>query len=82
MESYHGICFGDVFFKLIGFDDKLEVYTYSSEVTPHMDFYTSRGGYSISYVNNRCGYSSRGRGQTRVNYRGRGSYSTRGRDFY
>lgn len=61
----------DVMSKLVSFDDKLQTYAASSEVTPHQAFYTDRGG-----------YSGRGRGgQHRGGYRGRG-YSTQGRGFY
>lgn len=51
----------DVMAKLISFDDKLQTYATSSDVTPHQAFYTNRGG-----------YSGRGRGQSRGGYRGRG----------
>lgn len=71
MESYPALCFEDVVFKLIGFDEKLQAYEVPTEITPHQAFYTNRGG-----------YSNRGRGQNRGGYRGRGSYSTQRRGFH
>uniref|UniRef100_A0A1J3GWB8 Retrovirus-related Pol polyprotein from transposon TNT 1-94 n=1 Tax=Noccaea caerulescens TaxID=107243 RepID=A0A1J3GWB8_NOCCA len=81
MDKFPSPCFEDVVFKLTGFDDKLQTYDKSTEVTPHMAFHTDRGGYSNSYSNNRGGYVNRGRGRYRGNFRGRGAYSTRGRGF-
>ena len=37
----------DVMSKLTAFDEKLQSYAVSSEVTPHQAFYTQRGGYSV-----------------------------------
>lgn len=71
MDSVPEMSYEDAVFKLINFDDKLQVYTQPPEVSPHFAFNTQRG------------YSSRGRGyySNRGN-RGRGgSYSTRGRGF-
>lgn len=70
IDSYPGICFKDVVFKLIGFDDKLQAYEGATEVSPHQPFYTYRGG-----------YANRGRGH-RGGYRGIRSYSTQGRGFH
>lgn len=41
MDSYLGIFFEDIVFKLTGFDDKLQAYASSTEVTPHLAFHTS-----------------------------------------
>ncbi|CAN7132816.1 unnamed protein product [Brassica rapa subsp. narinosa] len=71
MDSIPEMSFDDAVFKLVNFEDKLQVYAQAPEVTPHLAFNTERG------------YSSRGRGyyHNRGN-RGRGgSYSTRGRGF-
>lgn len=70
MDSVPAPSLDDVMSKLIPFDDKLQTYTASSDVTPHQAFYSDRGG-----------YSGCGRGQHRGGYRGRG-YSTQGRGFY
>ncbi|KAG7573078.1 Integrase catalytic core [Arabidopsis suecica] len=71
MDLFPGPCLEDVFFKLTGFEDKLQKYEALPEVSPHQAFYTNRGG-----------YSNRGRGQNRGGYRGRNSYSTQGRGFF
>ncbi|KAG7568373.1 Reverse transcriptase RNA-dependent DNA polymerase [Arabidopsis thaliana x Arabidopsis arenosa] len=71
MDLFPGPCLEDVFFKLTGFEDKLQKYEALPEVSPHQAFYTNRGG-----------YSNRGRGQNRGRYRGRNSYSTQGRGFF
>ncbi|KAF8106802.1 hypothetical protein N665_0131s0005, partial [Sinapis alba] len=70
MNSVPQMSIEDAVFKLINFDDKLQIYSQSSNVNPHLAFHTGRG------------YSSRGRGN-RGGYRGRGSgsYSTRGKGF-
>ena len=70
MDAIPAPTLDDVMSKLISFEDKLQSYTVSSDITPHQAFYTNRGG-----------YSGRGRGQYRGGYRGRG-YSTQGRGFY
>ena len=73
-KSYPGLTLDDVVYKLTCFDDKLQGYEVSTEVTPHQAFYTDRGG-----------YNGRGRGQNRGgnSNKGRGSrsYSTQGRSF-
>ena len=72
MDSLPAPSLDDVMAKLISFDDKLQNYATSSDVTPHQAFYTNRGG-----------YSGRGRGQSQGGYRGRGrGYSTQGKGFY
>lgn len=73
MDSSTEMSFEDAVFKLINFDDKLQIHTESQEVNPHLAFHAGRG------------YSYRGRGSNSNGggYRGRGSqsYSTRGRGF-
>ena len=70
MDSYPAPCFEDIVYKLTGFEDKLQSYQPTVDVSPHQAFYTNRGG-----------YSGRGRGGYRGGYRGRGSYTTQGRGF-
>lgn len=73
MDSLPAMNFEDAVFKLVNFDDKLQVYNQAPEVSPHLAFNTGRG------------YSTRGRGyyNNRGNRgRGSGSYSTRGRGFH
>jgi len=70
MDSYPAPCFEDIFYKLTGFEDKLQSYQPTMDVSPHQAFYTNRGG-----------YSGCGRGGYRGGYRGRGSYTTQGRGF-
>ena len=74
MDSVPDMRFEDAVFKLVNFDDKLQVYSQSSEVNPHAAFHAGRG-----YSNNR----GRGNYNNRGGFRGRhnGSYSTRGRGF-
>lgn len=66
MDSIPAPTLDDVMSKLVSFEDKLQAYSTSAEITPHQAFYTNRGG-----------YSGRGRGQYRGGSRGRG-YSTQG----
>ncbi|XP_019100947.1 PREDICTED: uncharacterized protein LOC109132932 [Camelina sativa] len=54
---------------LTGYDDRLQGYSVSADVSPHLAFNTTRSS----------NYSHRGRGNRG---RGRGSYSTRGRGFH
>ena len=70
MDSIPAPTLDEVMSKLVSYEDKLQTYSASTEVTPHQAFYTDRGG-----------YSGRGRGQSRGGYRGHG-YSTQGRGFY
>lgn len=72
MDSVPEMSFEDAVFKLINFDDKLQIHTQPPEVLPHLAFNTQRG------------YLNRGRGYyNNIGNRGRcGSYSTRGRSFY
>lgn len=70
MDALPAPSLDDVMSKLISFDDKLQTYAASSDITPHQAFYTERDG-----------YSGRGRGQHRAGYRGRGC-STQGQGFY
>lgn len=73
MDSVSEMRFEDAVFKLVTFDDKLQIYNQAPDVNPHLAFHAGRG------------YSNRGRGgyTNRGGYRGRGShsYSTRGRGF-
>ena len=67
MDSLSQMTYEEAVFKLVTFDDKLQIYNQHAEVNPHLAFHTGRG------------YSSRGRGGYRG--RGSGSYSTRERGF-
>lgn len=73
MDSVAEMSFEDAVFKLIGFDDKLQVYNQKNAVKPQLTFHVGLG-----YSNNR----GRGAYRNRGGYRGRSnSYSTRGRCF-
>lgn len=76
MDTLHNTV-DDVEFKLKSFDDKLQSYEVSPAADPHLAFYTDKSHYSNTY---RGGHSNR-RGQNRGGYRGRSSFSTRGRGF-
>lgn len=73
MDSVAEMSFEDAVFKLIGFDDKLQVYNQKNAVNPQLTFHAGLG-----YSKNR----GRGAYRNRGGYRGRSnSYSTRGRGF-
>lgn len=71
MDSTPDMRFEDAVFKLVNFDDKLQVHNQAPETTPHLAFHSDRGHY----------YRGRGYYNNRGN-RGRSSYSTRGRGFH
>lgn len=77
MDSAPDMTFEDAAFKLVNFDDKLQVHNQAPEVSPHMAFATGRGYSSRGrgYYNNRGG----GRGR---NTGGSSNYSTCGRGFH
>ncbi|XP_010495343.1 PREDICTED: uncharacterized protein LOC104772425 [Camelina sativa] len=60
--------YDNVISRLTGYDDRIQGYSASADISPHLAFHTSRSS----------GYQHRGRGNRG---RGRGSYSTRGRGF-
>ncbi|XP_019085494.1 PREDICTED: uncharacterized protein LOC109126415 [Camelina sativa] len=59
----------NVISRLTGYEDRLQSYSNSSDISPHLAFHTMRSS----------SFSGRGRGNRG---RGRGSYSTRGRGFH
>ncbi|XP_010473818.1 PREDICTED: uncharacterized protein LOC104753234 [Camelina sativa] len=69
MDRLPAPTYDNVISRLTGYDDRLQGYSVSADVSPHLAFNTMRSS----------NYSNRGRGNRG---RGRGSYSTRGRGFH
>lgn len=77
MESLPEKRFEDAVFKLVTFDDKLQVCSQQQGVNPHMAFSTGRG-----YNNRGRGYYNNRRGSNRGRNGGAGAYSTCGCGFH
>ncbi|XP_010481165.1 PREDICTED: uncharacterized protein LOC104760009 [Camelina sativa] len=69
MDRLPAPTYDNVISRLTGYDDRLQGYSVSSDASPHLAFNTSRSS----------NYQPHSRGNRG---RGRGSYSTRGRDFH
>jgi len=74
LDAFPGPPYEDIVYSLKGFDDRLQRYAVTSDVSPHLAFNTFRS-------------SNRGRGQSsgrggRNRGRGSGNFSTRGRGFH